>query len=99
VLLDLHKQHRARDDLLEIWLYTAEEWGAEQADRYLDLIQAGFDRLRENPFLGIDYGSIRAGYRRLMVERHRIFYTVTAERIEIVRVLHERMNMTKQLRK
>ena len=95
--IDLHKQHQARDDLLEIWLYTAEEWGAEQADRYLDLIQAGFDRLRENPFLGTDCSSIRSGYRRLTVERHRIFYTVEAKRVEIVRVLHPGMDAGAQL--
>jgi toxin ParE1/3/4 len=98
-LFDLHKRDRAREGLLEIWLHTAEEWGAEQADRYLDLIQAAFDRLRENPFLGTDCSSIRLGYRRLTVERHRIFYIVARERIEIVRVQHERMNALKQLRK
>jgi toxin ParE1/3/4 len=98
VPLELHKQHRARDDLLRIWLYTAEVWGVEQADRYLDQLEAGFDRLRENPFLGADYSVVRAGYRRLAVERHRVFYFVSGKRIEIVRVLHDRMDVSWQLR-
>jgi len=26
---------RARQDLIEVWLYTFENWGEAQADRYL----------------------------------------------------------------
>ncbi len=29
-------QSQAEQDLLEIWLYTFNEWGAPQADTYLD---------------------------------------------------------------
>jgi toxin ParE1/3/4 len=93
VPLEIHKSNRARDDLLEIWLYTAERWDAEQADRYLDRLDAGINRLRENSLAGADFSILRPGYRRLTVERHRIFYTVSDERIEIVRILHERMDV------
>lgn len=91
--LEVYKQNRARDDLLGIWLYTAEAWGFEQADLYLDRLEAEIARLRENPLAGADVGRIRTGYRRLAVERHRIFYVVSDERIEIVRILHERMDV------
>lgn len=90
---EIHTSQRARDDLFRIWLYTAEQWGAEQADRYLDQLGAGIARLSETPSAGADFGSVRAGYHRLAVERHRVFYLVSAERVEIVRILHERMDM------
>jgi toxin ParE1/3/4 len=93
VPLEIHKSHRARDDLLGIWLYTAERWGAEQADLYLDQIEAGIARLGENPLAGSDFSALRAGYRRLAVERHRVFYVASRERIDIIRVLHERMDV------
>jgi toxin ParE1/3/4 len=97
VPLEVHKSHRARDDLLGIWLYTAERWSPDQADLYLDRLEAGIARLSENPLAGTDVSSLRAGYRRLAVERHRIFYIVSSERIEIARVLHERMDVDPHL--
>ena len=93
VPLEIHKSHRARDDLLGIWLYTAEQWGPEQADLYLDRLAAGIARLSDTPLAGADFSSVRAGYRRLAVERHRVFYVLSGKRIEIVRILHERMDM------
>jgi toxin ParE1/3/4 len=97
VRLEIHKRNRARDDLLGIWLYTAERWGAEQADAYLDRLEAGISRLRDNPLAGTDFNNVREGYRRLAVERHRVFYLVSNERIEIVRILHERMDVEPHL--
>jgi toxin ParE1/3/4 len=98
VPLDVHTSNRARDDLLGIWLYTAERWGSEQANAYLDRLDAGIARLRDNPLAGTDFSSLREGYRRFAVERHRIFYVVSDERIEIVRILHERMDVEPHLR-
>jgi toxin ParE1/3/4 len=95
---EIYKQHRARDDLLGIWLYTAEVWGEQQADRYLDQLQAAIERLKGYPAAGLDYGRIRPGYRRLSVARHRIFYTASEVQIDIIRVLHEREDMESHLK-
>jgi len=35
----------ARNDLEDIWLYTVQQWSAEQADRYIDILEDTFDRL------------------------------------------------------
>ena len=42
----------ARTDLEEIWLYTRQEWGIEQADGYLQALFSRFDWLAENPWAG-----------------------------------------------
>jgi toxin ParE1/3/4 len=97
VPLEINKQHRARDDLLGIWLYSEERWGADQADRYLDQIDKAIRRLSDDPSLGVDFSHLREGYRRLTVARHRIFYLATQSTIEIIRVLHERMDADLQL--
>lgn len=39
---------RAEADLAEIWDYSAEQWGVDQADRYLDALIGRFLWLGEN---------------------------------------------------
>jgi toxin ParE1/3/4 len=36
------KQASTEQDLIEIWLYTFNEWGEKQADRYLDDLAVAF---------------------------------------------------------
>jgi toxin ParE1/3/4 len=63
-LFGIAKHPRARRDLIEIWNYTAEHWGEEQADRYVRLINHAIQRLRDNPSIGSDCGHVRPGLRR-----------------------------------
>lgn len=35
--------------LMEVWRYTAERWGSEQADAYLDAFGAAFQQLARSP--------------------------------------------------
>jgi len=97
VPLEVYKQHKARTDLLEIWLYTAAKWGAEQADHYLDELERAMQRLGANTNLGTDASEVRPGYRRLIAGKHRVFYIVSDDRISIVRVLHPRMDVEAEL--
>jgi len=39
----------AKRDLESIWLYTLEEWGLEQANRYIDDFTSAFALLADNP--------------------------------------------------
>jgi toxin ParE1/3/4 len=88
---------RARRDLREIWLYSFRQWGAQQADRYLQELDRGFRTLLEFPDLGAPFDHISAGYRMLHVSRHLLFYRSHRSRIEIVRVLHEAMDVRSHL--
>lgn len=90
--LSLSKQTTAEQDLIDIWLYTYQEWGEEQADHYLEQIENGLLRLVENPNLGIDCSYIRDGYRRFPLLHHKVYYRLTDHSIEIIRLLHERMD-------
>jgi toxin ParE1/3/4 len=95
--LEIRKTPAAERDLIEIWLYTAREWGADQADLYLDALEAALARLREHPRIGTDAAEIRAGYRRLSAGQHRIYYRVEDGAIEVVRVLHVSRDAAAQL--
>jgi toxin ParE1/3/4 len=88
---------RARRDLIDIWLYTAEQWDEEQADRYLRHLDDAIRQLAENPFLGSDCSHVRKGHRRVPAGRHRIFYRFDKDRVEIVRVLHASMDFPAHL--
>lgn len=60
-MLEIHKQALAEEDLIGIWCYTAEKWGAAQADSYLDQLNEGIAVLAENPRIGTSCDPIRQG--------------------------------------
>ena len=86
-------------DLENIWLYTYENWSVEHADRYFDLIMDEIEYLAENPKFGKDYGRVRKGYFRSKIKSHFIFYKINQkqEKIEIIRILHQRMDINSRL--
>jgi toxin ParE1/3/4 len=86
-------------DLEKIWLYTFEIWSKEQADHYFDLLMDEIEYLSENPKSGKDYNEIRKGYFRSRVKSHFIFYRIDIrnEKIEIIRILHQQMDISSRL--
>ena len=86
---------QAEIDLENIWLYTFEEWSIEQADYYFDWIMNEIEYISENPKSGKDYNEIRKGYFRSRVKSHFIFYRINfkEENIEIIRILHQQMDI------
>ncbi|MCT4665983.1 MAG: type II toxin-antitoxin system RelE/ParE family toxin [Flavobacteriales bacterium] len=85
----------AGNDLEKIWLYTLETWSMEQADRYFNLIMNEIEYLTSNPKSGKDYNDIRKGYYSSRIKLHFIFYKINSKReeIEIIRILHQRMDI------
>lgn len=86
-------------DLEKIWLYTFETWSTEQADYYFNLIMNEIEYLSKNPKSGKDYSKIRKGYFRSRVKSHFIFYKINlnTEEIEIIRILHQQMDILSRL--
>lgn len=88
----------AVDDINSIWIYTAENWSTEQADRYYDLILNEIEYISENFERACDFGNILKGYRYSVVKSHLVFFRKTKmNEIEVVRVLHERMDIENRL--
>ena len=86
---------QAEIDLENIWLYTFEEWSIEQADYYFDLIMDEIEYISKNPKSGKSYNEIRKEYFRSRVKSHFIFYRINfkEECIEIIRILHQQMDV------
>ena len=87
----------AEGDLEGIWLYTAEQWGVNQANRYIDILSATFSELAQHPNTAAACDHIRPGYRRRSVAQHMIYFRITAYGISIIRVLHDRMDLQRSL--
>ena len=93
----IHVSALAESDLIGVWQYSFEEWGPDQADRYLDELDSNIKLLADNLDLGIKRDFVSDGYRVLFVASHAVYYTVTPSTIHIIRVLHGRMDPARHL--
>ena len=90
---------QAIEDLDKIWLYTFNKWSKEQADRYFDLIIAEIEFIADNYLIGKSVEETRQNYRVTKIKSHLIYYRkVENEIVEIVRILHKRMDIKKRLK-
>ena len=87
----------AQADLSEIWDYTARHWGEAQAERYTRDIQATCEALSGGSLVGLSAEDIRAGYRKIGVGSHVMYYREREGTLEIVRVLHWRMDVARHI--
>ncbi len=89
---------KANEDINSIWLYTFENWSKEQADRYYNLILDEIEFISLNTDSGKSMGHIRKGYFSTKVKSHIIFYRKkNYHTIEIIRILHQRMDIDYRL--
>lgn len=92
---------KAKEDMQDIWLYTFDEWSLNQAGQYINGLILAFEKITRKPFSGKNYKSVREGYYRLQFKSHFIFYKINKaeECIEIIRILHQRMDIENRLSK
>ena len=89
---------KANEDLENIWLYTYENWSQEQADRYYNLILNEIEYIAKHFESGKSMEHIRKGYRSTKVKSHLVFYRKSKrDTVEIIRILHQRMDIENRL--
>ena len=90
--------NKAVDDLSKIWFYTFNKWSEKQADRYYQLLLDTFQEIANNTIIGKKYegiGTLIFGYN---AGRHIIFFRRLDENeVEIIRILHEQMDLKNRL--
>lgn len=90
--------NKAVEDLSKIWEYTYEVWSENQADKYYELLTNAFEELVQNPKLGKNYDEIDRAILGLDVGKHVVFYRLTqSSDIEILRILHQRMDFKNRI--
>lgn len=77
---------QAEQDLLDIWLYIAED-SPVNADRFLDRIESTALRLAEFSDIGINRPELACDLKSFPLDRYVLYYRDNAEGIELVRVL------------
>ncbi|PZP50349.1 MAG: type II toxin-antitoxin system RelE/ParE family toxin [Pseudopedobacter saltans] len=88
----------AIDDLNAIWDYTFKEWSESQADKYYAILKFDCLQIGENPKTGKSYIGIRKSLFGFRSGRHIIFYQqISEEEIEVIRILHERMDLKNRI--
>ncbi len=88
---------KARADLDGIWDYTYTTWGAKQARHYLTDLKRTCAKLACNPHLGKLRTDAYEGLRVYPAGKHLVFYLAIDVGIDVVRVLHERMDAQSHL--
>lgn len=88
---------RAKLDLSEIWDYTLSQWGVDQAEKYVRDLWTMMEMQASDPTKSVDIGDVRKGYRKSRSGSHVIFFKVTGDGIDVVRILHQRMDFERHL--
>ena len=88
---------RAQKDIDEIWEYTVGHWNVRQAEIYLRQIQRAIETVAAEPKIGRSCDDIRPGYWKYPAGSHVVFLRMTDKGINVVRVLHSRMDFERHL--
>ena len=91
-------RQEAINDLNKIWDYTFEKWSEKQADKYYLTIKMACNGIGKNPNIGKEYDGISKKLLGLKFGKHIIFYQrILDDRIEILRILHEKMDLQNKI--
>lgn len=89
---------KAEEDLENIYQYSVNHWGYEQADKYIYELETNFRNLAQYRHIGRDCSYISPNLRAFYITPHIIYYKLISSGIAIVRILHESMDMEKHIR-
>jgi toxin ParE1/3/4 len=88
---------RAQKDIGDSWEYTVEHWNVKQAETYVRQIQHAIETVAAEPGLARRCDDIRPGYRKFPAGSHVLFLRLTGKGIDVVRILHGRMDFERQI--
>lgn len=75
----------------------AESWSPSQANGYVREIKRACERLARKRSRGRSLGAVKDGYFKHSVGSHFIIFRIVEEAIDVVRILHQRMDIPAHL--
>jgi toxin ParE1/3/4 len=87
----------ARRDLRAALRVTLRAWGQLQRDRYEQQLNTAMERLTVFPDIGVRADQFGGGARAPRSGQHVIFYEVDEQYVNVLRVLHVRMDAANQV--
>jgi toxin ParE1/3/4 len=88
---------KAEDDLALLIDYTLQQWGVEQASKYVDGLEVLAGNLAKSPALGRNRDDLAKGLKMFPYQSHVLFYIKERHGITVVRILHESMDAPSHL--
>jgi len=90
--------NKAVADLSDIWNYTCETWSEKQADKYYTMLLDFCRELADKPKIGKKYDEVHTNLLGYRANQHIVFYRIISDKeIEIVRILHIRMDLRNRI--
>ena len=89
--------NKAVEDLSTIWNYSFEAWSEKQADKYYYMLLDFCQDLVDGKILGKHYPEIDLELFGCRAVQPIVFYKKTNNRIEIIRILHSRMDLKNRI--
>jgi toxin ParE1/3/4 len=86
----------AVEDLHDIFEYTEEKFGFNQAVCYLEELDVAFEFIGSNPKSGKSRSEIKQGLQSFSKDNHLVFYRMVSDAVRVVRVLHGSQDLPKQ---
>lgn len=88
----------ARQDVRDIWLYTAEQWGERQADRYTGFLETCCRRIAGKKARSKTFSERYPQVQVTRCQQHYVFFLhPEGQKPLIVAVLHGRMDMLSRI--
>ncbi len=85
---DWFLSYDADEDLQDIYLYSVENWGEDQARRHLDELFDLFDHIGRNSEMGRQRPELGEGIRSFPHVSHIVYFMSWQSEIAILRILH-----------
>lgn len=86
----------AQTDMGEIWDYSANMWGPDQADSYIDAIRDACCALAQ----GTQHGrsaDVLADFQKHLCGSHVIYFLEYPGHLDVIRILHQRQDAERHL--
>lgn len=87
----------ARTDLIDILRYTGERWGQNQLLSYRNKVNDALLIIERNPQIGHSTVALPETHRLYFAGSHVIIYRMRNDAIEVIRILHQRMSLSRHL--
>jgi toxin ParE1/3/4 len=88
---------KARADLIDIYLFSDENFGRYQADAYYAGLERTFGLLADFPKIGANFDEFSTGLRRFRFQSHFVFYAAETDYVLIKAVIHVRQDLRQAL--
>jgi toxin ParE1/3/4 len=89
--------HRALDDIQRIFDYSVEHWGKRAAEKYLDAMESGLDRVKTQPGLLRPEPDFHESLTFYRINQHLLVCDARPESIVVLTVVHGSMDIPARL--